>query len=190
MTGDFNVKHIFQLIVSVLVIGCISACQPPRAEPVECVCKCETECTFPGAAAPQTAKSTTRESKTDDARKRRAKAARAQRLKEDKGNCPQKESAKKATAGVVTAEPGSGRSTELTEPQKAAMGKAFTEFLAAAKTRDLKGMKAWATERLSTSLEQSLPRYEDRLFNSLQEKEAPNLADRPAAVYIQPKNLS
>jgi hypothetical protein len=171
LKGDFTMKHIFHIFLAFAAITCVSACEIPRTEQLECVCKCETECTWPQAAqVAGKANDPTRDLKIQHEKKRRAKAVRAKKLAQDetsKGSNDPKPGL--TNAGVVTSEPGSGRSATLSDLQRKAMERTFTQFLAEAKTRNIEGMKKWTTQRLSTSLTQSLPRYEDRLFNSLRE---------------------
>ena len=150
-----------------------SACYMGDPIPVECVCQCEegakkarvvTEVAPAAKALPNLTKAKTR----DALRAKRIAAKKAA----EKANNPlvkRLNDAKRRDATRVAKQPGSGEAIEVDERTKVTMLKTYGGFLRSTDSRSLQPLKPFLTERLYTSLEKNLPKYEERFFNGLKE---------------------
>ena len=148
-------------LLGMAVVVPLVGCQPAAQEPIKCVCACDqpppegTKVTVTApeaaAAAPATQSAAAAPAPAAPAPAAAAPAARP-------GPAPSR------ATGQVGMEPGSGTPVTVSEADKEAMKKAFSEFSNAAGARNLQGMQAWTTKRLGTSLGDAIEKYTDRLY--------------------------
>ncbi len=160
-------KHLLTLS-AVLAIGAVAvACNVGEPIPVECVCKCDqASAGAAAAAAPAAPAPAAAVAPAADATAKRAERARAARAAAAARRRPGGAAVK--ASGQVAGEPGSGAKIDLPAAEQEEMTTTYVGFLQAAKERKLDAMKPFMTERLGTSVERNMPKYEDRFFRGLE----------------------
>jgi len=160
-------------LIVLVFMASSSACYMGDPIPVECVCQCQEE----GSKAEVSAQAAPTPKALPELTKAKSRdALRAKRLAAKKAAAnamnplaKRVSDTKRRADSRVAKQPGSGEVLEVDPRTKVSMLKTYSGLLRNTSSRKLEPMKPFLTERLYTSLEKNLPKYEERFFNGLKE---------------------
>lgn len=153
-----------KLLTLLFALG-LTACYMGEPIPVECVCQCENA---KPAVMPRIPALPRRGSKMSERKRQKAATKAAEGRNSGVAAKRAAEKARRAE-GRIARQPGSGDILETDERTRKAMMQTYTAFLKGATSRDLATMKPFLTNRLHSSLEKNLPKYEERFFKGLKD---------------------